>query len=215
MQSKVLLMKAEKDYIQDITEIRSMMERSSKFLSLAGWAGIMAGLYALAGAWIAYKIFYFNPDEIIYDNLSTGTASSGVWKVIILALSILVLTLVTAIILSRNKALKKSEKLWNFTSRRLLINLSVPLAAGGLLILVLISKGFIGFIAPFTLIFYGLALYNAGRFTYSEIQTLGLIEISLGLISSYFVGYGLLFWALGFGVLHIIYGIYIHYKYER
>ncbi len=208
-------MKEEKDYIQDISEIRTMMERSSKFLSLAGWAGIMAGLYALAGAWIAYDIFYFNPDEIIYGNLSAGTISAGVWQVIILALSILVLTLVTAIILSRNKATKKSERLWNATSRRLLINLGVPLVAGGVLILILISKGFIGFIAPFTLIFYGLALYNAGRFTYSEIQTLGLIEIVLGLISSYFVGYGLLFWALGFGVLHIIYGIYIHYKYER
>src|SRR5690606_14038276 len=126
--------------------------------------------------------FYFNPDEIIYGNISSGTISSGVWQVIILALSILVLTLVTAIILSSNKATKKSAKLWNATSRRLLINLSVPLVAGGLLILILISKGFIGFIAPFTLIFYGLALYNAGRFTYSEIQTLGLIEIALGII---------------------------------
>lgn len=208
-------MKEEKDYIQDITEIRSMMERSSKFLSLAGWAGIMAGFYALAGAWIAYDIFYFNPDEIIYGNLSSGTLTPGVWKVIILALSILILALGTAYILSSKKANKKSEKLWNATSRRLLINLSVPLVTGGLLILILISKGFVGFIAPFTLIFYGLALYNAGRFTYSEIQTLGLIEIALGLISSYFVGYGLLFWAIGFGVLHIVYGIYIHYKYER
>ncbi|MCK7509005.1 MAG: hypothetical protein MZV70_36550 [Desulfobacterales bacterium] len=93
--------------------------------------------------------------------------------------------------------------------------MSVPLVAGGLLILVLISKGLIGLIAACTLLFYGLALYNASQNTYAEVKTLGLIEIGLGLISSYFVEYGLLIWALGFGIVHIIYGIYMYYKYER
>jgi hypothetical protein len=91
----------------------------------------------------------------------------------------------------------------------------VPLIAGGLLVLILISKGLLGWIAPFTLLFYGLALYNASKFTYEEVRSLGLMQIGLGLISSYFVEYGLLFWALGFGVLHIVYGIYMHYRYER
>lgn len=208
-------MKDEQNYIQDIAEMRSMMERSSKFLSLSGLAGIMAGIYALAGAYIAYKFFYFNPDEIVYDTLKSGSLSFSLLKVIFLAIIILILAIGTAIFLSYKKANKRGEKLWNATAKRLLINMAVPLIAGGLLILILISKGLIGFIAPFTLLFYGLALYNASKFTYEEVRSLGLIQIGLGLISSYFVGYGLIFWAFGFGVVHIIYGIYMHYKYER
>jgi hypothetical protein len=208
-------MKEDQDYIRDIAEMRSMMERSSKFLSLSGLAGIMAGIYALAGAYIAYKVFYFNPDEIVDSTLKSEDASSSLPKIIFLAIIILILAIGTAIFLSYKKANKKGEKLWDPTAKRLLINMAVPLVAGGVLILVLISQGLIGLVAPFTLLFYGLALYNASKFTYEEVRSLGLIQIILGLISSYFVGYGLLFWAVGFGVVHIIYGIYMHYRYER
>ena len=204
-------MKEEQDYIRDIAQIRAIMERSSKFLSLAGWAGIMAGLYALAGAYIAYEILDFNPDRLIYDL----PQPSSLQKIIGLAIIILFLAIGTAIILSYNKANKRGEKLWNAIVKRLVINMAVPLVVGGLLILILISKGLIGLIAPFTLLFYGLALYNAGQFTYELIKSLGLIQIILGLLSAYYTEYGLVCWALGFGVAHILYGIYMHYRYER
>lgn len=208
-------MKEEKDYIQDIAEIRSMMERSSKFLSLSGWAGIMAGIYALSGVYIAYEVLRFNPGEMMVGSISPDNLTYNLQNIIILALTILILALGTAILLSFRKASQRGEKIWNATAKRLLINMAVPLIAGGLLILILISKGLLGLIAPFSLLFYGLALYNASKFTFEELKFLGLIQIGLGLISSYFVGFGLLFWAIGFGVIHIIYGIYIHYKYER
>jgi hypothetical protein len=207
-------MKEEQDYIRDITEMRSLMERSTKFLSLSGLAGVMAGVYALTGAFVAYKLFYFNAEETAY-NTTRPVGDPDFLKVIFLAVVILILALGTAVFLSGKKASKRGESLWNPTSRRLLINMAVPLVAGGLLILILISKGLIGLMAPFTLLFYGLALYNASKFTYEEVRTLGLIQIGLGLAGSYFVEYGLLFWALGFGVFHIIYGIYMHYRYER
>jgi hypothetical protein len=205
-------MKEEQDYIRDIAQIRSIMERSSKFLSLAGWAGIMAGLYALAGAYIAYTVFGFNPVELAPQ---AGNLSSGVRNVISLASVILILAIGTAIFLSSKKATKRGEKLWNALVKRLLINMAVPLVVGGLLILILMGKGFIGLMAPFTLLFYGIALYNASQFTYEEIKSLGLIQIGLGLFSTYFVEYGLVCWALGFGVAHILYGMYMHSRYER
>lgn len=208
-------MKQEKDYSRDLAEIRSMMERSSKFLSLSGWAGIMAGIYALAGAYIAYAVFGFNPAEITDSTIVAGSLSSGLQKIFFLAILILILTLSTAIFLSNNKAKKRGEKLWNPTAKLLLVNMAVPLIVGGLLILILISKGLIGLVAPFTLLFYGLAIYNASKFTYDDFKILGLIEMGLGLGSSYFIRHGLFFWALGFGVVHIMYGIYMHYKYER
>lgn len=201
-------MKEERDYVQDIAEIRSMMERSSKFLSLSGWAGIMAGIYALAGAWIAYSMFGFHPDEIFY-------SSPNLMSVVLLATGILILALASAIFDSRRKAKKRVEKAWNATSRRLLASMAVPLFAGGILILVFLSKGLIGLIAPLTLLFYGLALYNAGNYTIREVRLMGVVQIGLGLLNSWFIGYGLLFWVLGFGVVHIVYGIYMHFKYER
>ena len=207
-------MKEEQDYIRDIAEIRSMMERSSKFLSLSGWAGIMAGVYALSGAYIAYKVFYFNPDRIVYNTISSDSVSSSLLNVIFLAIVILILAIATAVLLSYRKANKRGEKLWNPTARRLLMNMAVPLVAGGLLILILISKGLIGLIAPCSLLFYGLALYNASKFTYEEVKILGITQMGLGLISSYFIEYGLLLWAIGFGAIHIVYGIYMHYRYE-
>jgi hypothetical protein len=208
-------MKEEQDYIRDIAEIRTMMERSSRFLSLSGWAGILAGIYALAGAYIAYKFFDFNPDKIVYSPSDAESLSPGLLKVIFLATGILLLAISTAIVLSSKQANKRGEKIWNATSRRLLVNMAVPLVAGGILILILLSKDLIGLIAPLTLLFYGLALFNASKVTYAEVKFLGLIQIGLGLLSAYFVSYSLLFWALGFGVIHIIYGIYLHFKYQR
>ena len=208
-------MNEQQDYFQDIAQIRSIMERSSKFLSLAGWAGIMSGMYALVGAYVAYTVFEFNPDELMYGSAQPPKVPSNLLNVITLAIFILILTIGTTILLSSNKAAKRGERLWNALVKRLLINMAIPLIAGGLLIIILIAKGFIGLMAPFTLLFYGIALYNASQFTYEEIKSLGLIQIGLGLFSTYFVAYGLVCWALGFGLAHIAYGIYMHYRYER
>lgn len=203
-------MKDQKDYIRDIAEIRSMMERSSKFVSLSGWAGITAGVFALSGAYIANSVFGFNPDEVI-----DSSSAAGVQKVLLLGAAILALALCTAIYFSAQRAHKRGEKLWNATARHLAMSMAVPLVTGGTLILILISHNLVGLVAPLSLLFYGLALYNASKFTYNAVKVLGLSEIALGLIGSWFVGYGLLLWALGFGVAHIIYGIYVYYRYER
>lgn len=201
-------MKEHRDYIQDIAEIRSMMERSSKFLSLSGWTGILAGMYALIGVWIATGMYDFHPDEIFY-------TSPNLTNVILTAGVILILALMNAILDSRRKARKREEKIWNATSRRLLVNMAVPLGAGGVLVIILIAKGLTGLIAPLTLLFYGLALYNAGNFTIKEVRFMGVIQIILGLLNVGFIEYGLLFWGLGFGVVHIGYGMYMHLRYER
>lgn len=203
-------MKNEQDYIRDIVEIRTMMERSSKFVSLSGWAGILAGIYALAGGYIANRLYGFNPDKI-----ADNTSGSVMTQVVMLALLILILALCTAVYFSYRRANKRGEKLWNPSAKQLLICMAVPLLAGSVLILILLSEGLVGLMAPFSLLFYGLALFNASKFTYDAVKVLGLAEIALGLLGSWLVGYGLLLWMLGFGVAHIIYGIYVYYRYER
>ena len=125
-------MKQQQDYIRDISEIRSMMERSTKFLSLSGWAGIMAGIYALIGAYIAYKVLYFNPDEIIYASFEERRYTGDVLSLLILAAAVLFLSIGTAVYFSNRKAIRRNETLWNATSRRLLLNMGVPLVVGGI-----------------------------------------------------------------------------------
>jgi hypothetical protein len=208
-------MKEKEDYIRDIAEMRNMMERSTRFMSLSGLAGVMAGIYALAGAFIAYKFLGFDPGINTSDNISSAGIEQNLLKVIILAMVVLVLAVGTAILLSSRKAERSGERSWNPTSRRMVINMAVPLVAGGLLILIAIFKGLTAWVAPFSLIFYGLALFNASKFTYEEVRSLGLIQVVLGLAGAYFTGFALLFWGLGFGIVHIIYGIYMHYRYER
>jgi len=199
----------EQNYIEDLAEIRSMMERSSKFLSLSGWAGIMAGIYAL------YYFFGFNPDKIVYNIIDSAQELSDLSVVIIIAVLVLILAIGTAILLSYKKAHKRGEKIWNSTSRRLLANMAVPLLAGGIFILVLLSNDLIGLLAPSTLLFYGLALFNAGKFTYDEVKLLGIVQMVLGLLGAYFIEYSLIFWSIGFGIVHIIYGIYMYLRYDR
>jgi hypothetical protein len=208
-------MKKQQDYTQDISEIRSMMERSSKFPSLSGWTGIMAGIYALAGAYIAYDFFHFRPDTVTYGFEELGRTSTGLQGVIVTAAIVCILAIATAVVLTNKKAAKDGEKVWNAASRQLLFNLAVPFIAGGLFIVILLSKGFIGLVIPLSLLFYGMALFSAAKFTYKEVKWLGMIEMGLGLFSAIAAEYSILFWAAGFGVFHILYGIYMYFKYER
>jgi hypothetical protein len=206
-------MENKQDYLKDLAEIRSMMERSSKFLSLSGWAGVLAGIYALVGAYIAHTYFRFRPLEAVYGE--PEIAAADLRNVILLAGLVLVLAVGTAFLLSYRRSVKRNESFWNATSRRLLAQAALPLGTGGLMILVLMSYGLTGILAPLTLVFYGLALYNAGNLSFREVRVLGLIQIGLGLASLLLIRYQLLFWAAGFGLMHIIYGIFIYLKYER
>ena len=208
-------MKEEKDYIKDISEIRSMMERSSRFLSLSGLSGVMAGIYALSGALVAYLVFGFNPDSVTYSMTGTAGTPANISSVIIVALIILALALGTVVYLSRRNAGRRGEKMWSATTRRLLANMMVPLAAGGVLIVILIANGLAGLAAPVSMIFYGMALFTASKMTLEEVKLMGIIQIVLGLIAALMIQYSLIIWALGFGVVNIVYGIYMHYKYER
>ena len=208
-------MKDEQDYIEDIREMRSLMERSSKFMSLSGVASIVAGIYALTGAFIAYKIFGIDSGQILTNTTQPGNFTPELLKLIPIAIIVLILAVGTAVLLSSRKAAKRREKFLSPTAVRLVRNMAVPLITGGLLILILMFKGMIALLTPVSLIFYGMALYNAGELTYKEVKSLGLIDIVLGLTGAYFQAYGFLFWIIGFGVFHIIYGIYIHYRYER
>jgi hypothetical protein len=205
----------------DLHDIKQMMERSSRFISLSGLSGIAAGICALTGAWFARDVIeenryavsdlrstISNTDTILHGDFVNSTL-----------LQIATLTFIAAFLLAFLFTYRRSKKtdvpIWGTTAKRLLINVSIPMITGGIFLIALISNGTYGFIAPGCLIFYGLGVLNASKYTLPETRYLGYSEILLGLINLLYVGYGLYFWATGFGLLHIAYGAFMWWKYER
>jgi len=198
----------------DLAQIRHIMERSTKFLSLSALAAILAGVYALIGAAIAWRIIY-NSDEILYYDLRESFITSDTLPLILVAALVFVLAISTGLVLSYYKARAAGQALWSASAQRLFFNFIIPFSAGSAFVVILYFRGYHGLLAPSMLLFYGLALLNAGNFTFSDIRKLGMGEIALGVLAAIFPGKGLLFWALGFGVLHIVYGVIMYLKYER
>jgi hypothetical protein len=202
----------EKDIYNELSSIRNLMERSTKFISLSGISGILAGLYALIGAFMAYKLVYPSPQ---YLGDSFTVSNTTLVQLLLIAFGVLIFSICTGIWLTMRQANKKGENTWNPVSRRLIYNMSIPLLTGGLFILILLYKEQFGILAPASLIFYGLALISASHYTFADIKWLGICEIVLGLLAVAFQAYGILFWAVGFGVLHILYGSMMHFKYKQ
>lgn len=215
MHYKVLFMSQETEHVATLRDIRNMMQRSSKFISLSGLSGIAAGTWGLIGSWFAYReidSYYDRYERTGY----TGQAFQALeMTLLFIAAAVLAAALVSAFYFTWRRAQKKNQPVWDPVSRRMMINMLIPLLAGGLFILSMLQYNEWRFIAPLCLIFYGLALVNGSKYTLTDIRWLGISEIILGLISTFFIGYGLYFWAVGFGLLHIIYGFLMWWKYER
>ncbi|MCF2221677.1 MAG: hypothetical protein GXO46_06075 [Chlorobi bacterium] len=202
-----------KNYHEDLSHIRSMMERSSRFISLSGLSGVVAGLAAIIGA--VYVYFVFQREGIDYfDGERNIFGPSLVKELVVTGVVILGVALLSGYIFTANKSKKKGLKIWDATTKRLLVTFAVPLVTGGFFCLALLYHHLFVFIAPATLLFYGLALVSAERYTLTDIKYLGYCQIVLGLISLFFLGWGLVFWTIGFGALHIVYGLIMHKKYK-
>ncbi len=225
MNFKALFMQPGNAHLKDLKDIKQMMDRSSRFISLSGWSGVAAGMCALVGAWFAYQVI--GPRKVgevegatkSFRSYQYGTPSSlhdlmG-YRLINIALFTFAAAFILAFIFTYLRSIKTRTPLWGTSARRLMINVSIPMVVGGIYLLRLVQNGTYGFIAPGCLIFYGLALVNGSKYTIGEVRFLGYGQIVLGLVNCWFIGYGLYFWAAGFGVLHIFYGIIMWFKYER
>jgi hypothetical protein len=219
----LLIMNNKEEQLQALSDIRNMMERSSKFISLSGLSGVFVGLLAL----IASSIIFCLSEEMI-PNSETQSKTYYDFAIVNNKLNVEVLTIYAAVALSAlllsfaisglltiRKAKKQGIKIWDETAKRLFINMIIPLVTGGLVCLILLYHLQVQFIAPMMLVFYGLALVNASKYTYDDIRNLGIIEIVLGLAACIFVEQGLILWAFGFGIMHIFYGVLMYFKYDK
>ncbi len=199
------------EHLENLKEIRSLMERSSKFLSLSGLSGISAGICALLGAWYAYAKLHVDGSSLLS---IPEVRQEIVPKLVLEALIVLGFALFFGILFTVRKTRKQGLSVWNQSSKLLLLNLMIPLCAGGLFCLGMLYHGFFWLCFPATLVFYGVALVSASKYTLHDTFSLGIAEIILGIISLFLAKYNLICWALGFGVLHIIYGTVMYFKYD-
>ena len=202
------------NHLQDIKQIKQMMERSSQFVSLSGLSGIFAGLVGSISAYLAYLLIYCRQIE---QNVFSYSLS-GLQETELLLIALALLTVAFAIggglVFTVRKARAQHLPVWGHTSRRFVVNLLIPLLTGGLFCIILLVQQNWLMLVPAMLIFYGLALINAGHFTLNDIKFLGMIEIAFGLLALAFPPYSLAFWALGFGLSHIVYGAVMYKKYK-
>ena len=198
---------SQEDYLRDISEIKNLMSKSSKFISLSGLSGILAGIYALIGSGYAYWLVNENGYLIL--------EGETLQLVLIDLILVGILSVGTAIILTTRKAKQNDEKIWDPLTRRLLLNFIIPLAAGGIYILIILNQQRYQQTGALMLLFYGLALFNASKYTLGDVKYLGLTQIALGLLSAIFPGYGFWFWVIGFGIMHILYGLVMYFKYDK
>jgi len=209
--------------LEHLAEMRSLMERSTRFLSLSGLSGVWAGCCALVGAFFvryyleAQYLGEYGVSDVYYNRSgSATTAGLGYETTLVLtALAVMAAALAGGWFFTARKARLRGERVWEASSRRLLWALLVPLATGGVFCLALLYWNLIAFLAPATLVFYGLALLNGSKYTLGDVGSLGLLQIALGLSAMFFPGRGLELWAIGFGVLHILYGGWMYHKYDR
>ena len=207
--------------LEAIQDIKRIMERSSRFISLSGWSGVAAGICALAGAWLAHeRISVFRlRHHPPYRDMRGGNIAENVKalnsELLMIAAAVFVAAFISAFLFTYIRSKKAGVAVWGVSAQRLLWNTIIPLLVGGIVILRLLYSGYYDLIAPSCLVFYGLALVNGSKYTLGEVRYLGYGQLLLGLINLWFPGYSLIFWAAGFGVLHIIYGILMWSKYER
>lgn len=220
MYLKVLFMNNSDQSLQTLQDIKSMMERSSRFISLSGWSGISAGICALVGAWLAVQRLAAYRKSSFPENQSGSLSLRGghdslAWELFLIAAGVFVAAFVSAFIFTYIKSKRAGIPIWGHSAMRLLWNTTIPMAAGGFVILRMFDLGYYLLIPPCCLIFYGLALINGSKYTLGEVRYMGYGQMLLGICNLWMLGYGLLFWAAGFGVLHIFYGTLMWWKYER
>lgn len=205
----------QKEQLAALSDIRNIMNRSSRFISLSGLSGVFAGITALVGAFFAHRAI----ESYLAGNLGYGLdADSNIeFELLKIGILVLIVALLGGIFFTYRQSKKKKLPIWDKTTRNLLFNLAIPLICGGFFVIAILlnHSNAVALIAPSTLIFYGLALINASKYTYSDIRFLGICEVVLGIIAMFNIGLGLYFWAFGFGVLHILYGCIMYFKYEK
>ncbi len=146
-------MDSENGPVKALEEIKQIMDRSSRFVSLSGWSGIAAGICALVAAWLAGKKFNeYGISENEYEANSSYTRDGNLLQLdrelLILAVITFIAAFFFAFLFTWLRSRKTGVPIWGLMARKVMINLAVPMIVGGLLIWRITDFGIYGLVAP-------------------------------------------------------------------
>jgi len=209
----------EKEIRQTLNDIREMMSKSSRFQAVSGWSIIIVGLYAAVASAMAATVIGVGDWLPCFENLHRYANLNTPLRsriAALIAIGLLMLSLLTVYVGAIIKS-KRNNLRFVFDKRmmQMLLDFFIPLAAGGLLSMALVMQGHYGLTSSIMLLFYGLAQLNCSHYTYPALRLLGYAELLLGIIDCFTMSHALLFWFLGFSVMHIVFGIAYVLIFER
>lgn len=175
--------------------IHATMERAAGFSAVPGWGGVMMGLTALLAAGVAHPLRF-----------------TEMWLKVWLAAAVVATAIgLAAIVL---KARRSGMPLAGPAGRKFALALSPAIGAGAILTFVLYRNGSIRDLPGCWLLLYGTAVTSGGALSVRVVPMLGLSLMALGVAALAAPAvWGDAFLALGFGVLHIVFGIVIARRY--
>lgn len=206
-------MENHEEQLAAIQEMRNLMDHATRFKSISGLSGMIAGILSLISLYIVYLRTGISPFEV--EALDRIWHSSNQIQISCIFIGLLIACLGLGLYMAGRNARQAGKSAWDGSAKRLAFSLLIPVLTGGVFSVLLIQLGLVALLAPVTLLFYGMGLLSASKYTLEAVRTVGLILIGLGLFATGFLSYGLVIWALGFGLVHILYGFIIYVKYER
>jgi hypothetical protein len=180
--------------MDNLSFIRSTMERATAFTAVPGWGGVAMGITALMATWVAHGL------------------PSREWLVVWLSASALALTIGGSTMAL--KARRAGTSVLSYSGRRFVLSYVPPLAVGALLTFVLVRAGLYAALPGTWLLLYGTGVVTGGAFSVRVVPIMGLCFMALGaiaLLAPAAWGEGLM--ATGFGGLHILFGLIIARRY--
>lgn len=195
------------NYLKDISEIKNLMNKSSQFISLSGLSGAFAGIYAIIGA--AY--FYITTRSIKISDFET----KDIDKATIIFILFVILSTLTTIIFTSIRAKSLDEKSWDVKTKNLVQAFFTPILIGLVFVLILYFNNEYNYLLALLLVFYGIGLLNAGFTTNNLVKPLGYIQVTFGLICAIKYDYTFWFFAIGFGIVHLVYGSIVYFKIDK
>jgi len=199
-----------KNYLEDISQIKNLMAESSKFLVFTtGLSGLFSGLFAIAGITYIYFLAEGKVNDI--QELVTNYKST---IAIVLVVTLAFSTLITFLLTKRN-AKSNGQNPWNPIAKKMVFNFYSVGILGGIYVLILFFQEKYEFIVELMLIFYGMALLNGSKYTFDQVKFLAYIQIALGLICSLYPTHDFWFWIVGFGFVNLIYGGIMYFGYGK
>lgn len=175
--------------------IRDTMEKAGAFTAVPGWGGALIGLTATGAAWIASR-------QVSFDNWMKTWFMEAALAIGIAAWS------------THRKARLAGVPLLSGPGRRFALNFAPAMVVGGILTMVLFQAGMTALIPGTWLLLYGTGVVAAGAFSVPIVPALGMGLMLVGTVALFSPpGWRDALMVLGFGVLHIVFGLIIARRY--